>query len=69
MNKDILKGQWKELKGEVKKKWGKLTDDDLLEIEGEEEKLTGLLQKKYGYAREKVEKEYEEFMSRHGRSS
>jgi hypothetical protein len=40
MNKDILKGQWKELKGEAKKKWGKLTDDDLLEIEGEADKLT-----------------------------
>ena len=41
MNKDILKGQWKELKGEVKKKWGKLTDDDLLEIEGKKKNSRG----------------------------
>ncbi len=63
MNKDILKGHWKEIKGEAKKKWGNLTDDDLLEIEGAEEKLIGKLQKKYGYARERAEKEYENFMS------
>lgn len=69
MNKDILKGQWKELKGEVKKKWGKLTDDDLLEIEGEEEKLTGLVQKRYGYARDQVEKEYDDFINKFGKKS
>ena len=43
MNADILKGQWKEIKGEVKQKWGKLTDDDLTQIEGKEEQILGLL--------------------------
>ncbi len=65
MNKDILKGKWKEIKGAAKEKWGKLTDDDLTEIEGQEEKLLGLLQKRYGYAKDMAEKEYKEFMSRY----
>ena len=66
MNEDILKGKWKEIKGEVKQKWGKLTDDDLTQIEGKEEQLLGLLQKRYGYAKEKAEEEYKEFISRYG---
>jgi len=65
MNADILKGKWKEIKGQVKEKWGKLTDDDLITVEGKVEKLLGILQKKYGYSREKVEKEYSEFISRY----
>jgi uncharacterized protein YjbJ (UPF0337 family) len=65
MNEDILKGRWKEIKGEVKQTWGKLTDDDLVEVEGKEEQLLGLLQQKYGYAREKAEEEYKEFIDRY----
>ena len=60
MNKDILKGKLLEIKGRVKEKWGKLTDDDLGEIEGKSEKLLGLLQKKYGYIRDKAEPEYKD---------
>ena len=60
MNKDILKGKWLEIKGRVKEKWGKLTDNDFGEIEGRGEKLLGLLQKKYGYIREKTELEYQD---------
>jgi len=67
VNADILKGQWKEIKGEVKQKWGKLTDDDLTQIEGKEEQLLGLLQKRYGYAKEKAEEEYKEFISRYAK--
>ena len=62
MNKDILKGSWLEIKGSVKEKWGKLTDNDLGEIEGKGEKLLGLLQKKYGYIRDKAEPEYQDFV-------
>ena len=65
MNVDILQGKWQEIKGEVKTKWGKLTDNDLTEIEGIEEKLLGLLQKRYGYAREEAEQEFKEFMERY----
>ena len=60
MNEDILKGKLLEIKGRVKEKWGKLTDNDLLEIEGKGEKLLGLLQKKYGYIREKAVLEYKD---------
>jgi uncharacterized protein YjbJ (UPF0337 family) len=58
MNKDILKGKLLEIKGMVKEKWGRLTDDDLLEIKGKNERLFGLLQKKYGCIRDKAELEY-----------
>jgi uncharacterized protein YjbJ (UPF0337 family) len=64
MNEDILKGKWNEMKGEVKKKWGKLTDDDLMVISGEKEKLVGVLQTKYGYAKDKAEENYKEFIDR-----
>ena len=65
MNEDILKGKWNELKGEAKKKWGKLTDDDLMVISGQKEKLVGALQTKYGYAKEKAEEEYKAFHDKH----
>jgi uncharacterized protein YjbJ (UPF0337 family) len=64
LNADILKGTWNEIKGEVKAKWGKLTDNDLTEIAGDQEKLMGILQKRYGYAKEEVEREYRDFMNR-----
>lgn len=65
MNDDILKGKWKEIKDEIKKQWGDLTDDELMEIDGEKDKLVGTIQKKYGYSKEKAEDEYKSFMDRH----
>lgn len=62
MNKDILQGKRRELKGLVKEQWGKLTDDDLDRIEGQAERLVGLLQQRYGYAKEKAEQEYKRIM-------
>ena len=64
MNADTLKGKWHEIKGAVKEEWGKLTDADLAEVEGKEEKLLGVLQQKYGHSREKAEHEYNEFITR-----
>ncbi len=64
MNEDILKGKWGEVKGEVKKRWGKLTNNDLMAISGEKEKLVGALQKKYGYTKEKAEDEYKSFFEK-----
>jgi uncharacterized protein YjbJ (UPF0337 family) len=58
MNKDIIEGSWLEITGRVKEKWGKLTENNLGEIEGKGEKLLGLLQKKYGYIKDKGESEY-----------
>jgi uncharacterized protein YjbJ (UPF0337 family) len=70
MNIDILKGEWKKIKGEVKVQWGKLTDDDLTQIEGESEKLIGILQKRYGYSRDEAMKEFDNFMaSRKGKAA
>ncbi len=64
MNEDILKGKWNQLKGEAQKKWGKLTNDDLDVIQGDAKKLAGLLQERYGMAREEAEKEAKEFEDR-----
>jgi uncharacterized protein YjbJ (UPF0337 family) len=61
MNTDQLKGKWHQLKGEAKIRWGKLTDDDLDQASGQTEKLIGLLQERYGYARERAEREVREF--------
>ncbi len=57
MNKDTLKGDWNVVKGKVKEKWGKLTDNDLTEIKGKRDQLLGKLQKTYGLAKDKAEKE------------
>ena len=62
MNEDILQGKWHELKGGVKEKWGKLTDDDLTTVNGKSEHLVGLLQTKYGYSKDKAEEEYKGFI-------
>ena len=62
MNEDTMKGKWNEMKGEAKKRWGKLTDDDLTAVSGEKDRLVGILQQKYGYSKEEAEKEYNSFM-------
>ena len=57
MNKDIFQGDWNMIKGKIKEKWGKLTDDDLTQINGKKEQLVGAIQKRYGLAKDKVESE------------
>lgn len=61
MNKDIIEGKWAEVKGAVKQKWGKLTDDDIAEINGSREKLAGKIQKNYGLARDEVEEQLKDW--------
>ncbi len=56
MNWDQVEGKWKQMKGSVKTKWGKLTDDDLDVINGQREKLVGKLQERYGHSREEAQK-------------
>ncbi|MFP4383342.1 MAG: CsbD family protein [Spirochaetia bacterium] len=63
MNKDVFKGKWKQLKGDAKKQWGKLTDDDLTRVEGDSDKLAGVIQEKYGYEKEKAQKEVDQWMA------
>lgn len=65
INKDTFEGKWKEAKGFVKEKWGKLTDDDLTEINGKREKLLGKLQQHYGYAKDKAEEELHRWEESH----
>ena len=54
-------GQWKEIKGKIKATWGRLTDDDLTEIDGRREELVGKLQQRYGKQREEIDREVERF--------
>ena len=63
MNEDKVKGQWKQLAGKVKAKWGKLTDDDLKVSEGNSEYLAGKIQERYGVARDEAKKQVKEFSS------
>ena len=69
MNRDILAGKWKEMKGRVKEQWGKITDDELDRAEGKADQLVGLLQQRYGYTREKAEEEYDRFLRGAGSES
>lgn len=59
MNTDTIHGDWTRLKGKLKEKWGELTDDELKQVEGKRNQLIGLLQKRYGLAKEEVERELE----------
>ncbi|MGH9161562.1 MAG: CsbD family protein [Vicinamibacteraceae bacterium] len=63
MEPDIIAGQWKQLKGEIKRRWGKLTDDDLTQAEGSMEKLVGRIQERYGYTKERAQQEVQELIS------
>lgn len=61
MNSDIFRGKWLQLKGAVKKQWGDLTDDDLMQIDGDMDRLAGVLQERYGYTRERAQQEIDRF--------
>jgi uncharacterized protein YjbJ (UPF0337 family) len=63
MNRDQLEGNWKQLKGKVREKWGKLTNDELDVIDGKREQLLGKLQEKYGVARSEAEKQLDEWLA------
>lgn len=58
MNRDQFEGKWKEYRGKIKEKWGKLTDNDIAQINGKYDQLMGSLQKRYGYHKEQAEKEF-----------
>jgi uncharacterized protein YjbJ (UPF0337 family) len=62
MNTDQLQGKWKQLKGSVKERWGKLTDDDIDIINGRNEQLVGKIQEKYGIAKEEAQGQVDEWM-------
>ena len=61
MNTDQMEGKWKQMKGALKQKWGKLTDDDLKIIEGNRDQLVGKVQERYGVARDEAQKQVNEW--------
>ena len=64
MNWDIATGNWKTFKGKVKQQWGKLTDDDLTQIEGKRDELLGRIQERYGGAKDEADKQVKEWEKR-----
>ena len=62
MNEDTLKGQWNQLKGKAREKWGNLTNDDLNVIQGQSEQLVGLIQQRYGIARDEAERQVKDWI-------
>ncbi len=61
MNKEIVDGKWTELKGKIRERWGKLTDDDVESFRGNMDQISGKIQQTYGYAKDRAEKEYADF--------
>ncbi len=59
MNSDIAKGKWNQMTGVVKQKWGKLTDDEVEQMEGNFEEFYGKMQEKYGMSRDKAREEFD----------
>ena len=68
MNEDTLKGQWTQIKGQVREQWGKLTNDDLDQIQGKREQLVGKIQERYGIAREEARRQVDDWAAEAKRS-
>ena len=66
MASDILKGKWKQLSGQIKERWGELTDDEIEQLEGRRDRLVGKLQEKYGYSKQEAEDRVNAFMREMG---
>jgi uncharacterized protein YjbJ (UPF0337 family) len=60
---DVFEGRWKQLKGDAKRLWGNLTDDDLDRSEGNRDKLVGALQERYGWEKVRAESEFDRFVN------
>ena len=63
MNWDRVQGDWKQFSGKVRQKWGQLTDDDLAQINGNREQLEGIIQTRYGYAKDQVRKDIDTWLN------
>lgn len=64
MNDDILKGKWAQLKGTVKEQWGKLTDDDIDQLDGQKDQLVGRVQERYGIARDQAARDVDTWLNK-----
>ena len=62
MNTDVLQGKWTQLKGQVRKQWGKLTDDDIDQVQGDAEILQGRIQERYGRTKEQAKEEIDNWL-------
>jgi len=62
MNTDVLKGKWNQMKGNVRKQWGKLTDDDVEQVQGDAEILQGRIQERYGRTKEEAQREVDRWL-------
>ncbi len=63
MNDDILKGKWAQLKGSIKEQWGKLTDDEIDELDGRREQLVGKVQERYGLAKDQASRDVDNWLN------
>ena len=62
MNQNILEGKWKQLRGSIREKWGQLTDDEVDQVAGKRDKLSGFLQERYGYTQVEAEQQIDDFL-------
>ncbi len=62
MNWEMISGQWTEMKGKLRSKWGKLTDDDVEVIAGKKDVLVGRLQQRYGLEKEEAERDVDRWL-------
>jgi uncharacterized protein YjbJ (UPF0337 family) len=69
MNWDQLTGQWKQMQGSIKEKWGKLTDDDLTQIAGKRDQFIGKVQERYGIAKEEAQRRVDDWMNAQGQTT
>ena len=65
MNWDTIEGNWKQMTGSAKAKWGELTDDDIQQAEGNRDKLIGRIQERYGIEKDEAERQVDEFAAQH----
>lgn len=63
MNWDVIQGKWKQLKGEARKQWGKITDSEWEELAGNKDKLLGKLQERYGWSKDEAERRADEYFN------
>ena len=68
MNTDVLAGKWNQVRGDLQRWWGKLSEDDIEQLKGNVDRLAGLVQEKYGYTRERAEQEVDRFLDQYNRN-
>ena len=65
MNWDQIQGKWKQMQGDARRQWGQITDDELEQVQGDRDKLEGIIQERYGKSKEEARREVDEWAARH----